>query len=161
MRHGMPRGGPYSRLCFFDTNVIAYSYDASSGRKRERAIEVIENLREAEQGCISAQVLGELYVTLLRKVHPVLDTEEAGHAVDEYAATWPVAAVTAARVQDATALARRYRLSFWDALICATAKACAASYVLSEDFQHGMMIGGVRLLDPFRPEFDVAALVEQ
>ncbi len=150
-----------SELYFLDTNVIAYSYDASSGRKRERAIEVIEGLREADQGCISAQVLGELYVTLLRKVHPVLDPAEASHAVREYAATWPVAPVTAPRVEEAIALAQRHRLSFWDALICAAAKACGASSVLSEDFQHGMTTEGLRLLDPFRPEFEVNGLAQQ
>jgi predicted nucleic acid-binding protein len=44
----------------------------------------------------------------------------------------------------------RHRLSFWDALLWATARDAGVPVVISEDFQHGRELDGVRFVDPFR-----------
>jgi predicted nucleic acid-binding protein len=40
-------------------------------------------------------------------------------------------------------------MSFWDALIWAAAKAIGATRLYTEDFQHGRVIEGVRIVNPF------------
>ena len=40
-------------------------------------------------------------------------------------------------------------LSFWDALLWATADRIGARYLLSEDFQDGRVLGGVTFVNPF------------
>jgi predicted nucleic acid-binding protein len=66
--------------------------------------------------------------------------------------------VTGWTVLEAAAGARRHQLSYWDALIWATAKLNQIATVLSEDFQDGRLLEGVRFRNPFGPGFDVEAL---
>jgi predicted nucleic acid-binding protein len=44
----------------------------------------------------------------------------------------------------------RHTFSLWDALIWAAAKQADLTVVMSEDFQHGRVLDGVRFVDPFR-----------
>ncbi|GMU42079.1 MAG: hypothetical protein IT479_09160 [Xanthomonadales bacterium] len=47
-------------------------------------------------------------------------------------------------------LTRLVSLSFWDALVVEAARAGACGVLLSENLQHGQVIGGVCVVDPFR-----------
>jgi predicted nucleic acid-binding protein len=42
-----------------------------------------------------------------------------------------------------------HRLSFWDAMMWATAKHAGCSLLLSEDGDDGRLLGGVTLVNPF------------
>ena len=61
---------------------------------------------------------------------------------------------------DACRATNLYSLAIWDALIWSTAKHHEVPYVLTEDFNHGAHLEGVRFLNPFAPDFD-PALLEQ
>ena len=50
-------------------------------------------------------------------------------------------------------------MSYWDAQLWATARLNQVEVVLSEDFQDGRALDGVRFVNPFAPSFDLAALV--
>ena len=50
-------------------------------------------------------------------------------------------------------------MSYWDAQLWATARLNQVDLVLSEDFQDGRVLHGVRFVNPFAPSFDLAALV--
>jgi predicted nucleic acid-binding protein len=41
-------------------------------------------------------------------------------------------------------------LSFWDAMIWATAEQAGCRLLISEDLQDGRVLGGVRFVDPFK-----------
>lgn len=57
---------------FVDTNVLVYAHDISAGAKHQKARDLLVDLWETEQGCLSIQVLQEFYVTVTRKVaHPL------------------------------------------------------------------------------------------
>jgi predicted nucleic acid-binding protein len=59
----------------------------------------------------------------------------------------------------AFAVQQTHRLSFWDALIVASAQACGATHLLTEDLQHGQQFGTLTVVNPFSsgPErFDLA-----
>ena len=47
-------------------------------------------------------------------------------------------------------LAERHRLSIYDAMILASAQLAGCSVVLSEDFQDGQRLAGMRVRNPFR-----------
>jgi predicted nucleic acid-binding protein len=66
--------------------------------------------------------------------------------------------VTAASVERAIDGVRDHALSFWDALIWATAAEADATYILTEDCQHGRRVEGVLYLDPFDHAFELASL---
>jgi len=48
---------------------------------------------------------------------------------------------------------RQYQFSFWDAQIWAAAKLNQVPVVLSEDFNAGAIIEGVRFVNPFAADF--------
>jgi predicted nucleic acid-binding protein len=50
------------------------------------------------------------------------------------------------RIQD------RHRISFWDALIVAAAKASSCRYLLTEDLQADQNFDGVVVVNPFRSD---------
>ena len=43
-----------------------------------------------------------------------------------------------------------HTLSFWDALLWAVAREAGVTLLLSEDFQHDRVLGGVRFCNPFK-----------
>jgi predicted nucleic acid-binding protein len=47
---------------------------------------------------------------------------------------------------------REYQLPFWDALLWATARRAGVAVLVSEDFQDGRVVEGVRFANPFVPE---------
>jgi predicted nucleic acid-binding protein len=141
-----------------DTNVLVYAYDPSDGDKRERAIEVLESLGTRQMGSLSAQILGEFFVTVTRKIPLPLTEEEAERSVTNYARSWIVYDLTKFIVLEAMRGLQRHRLSYWDSLIWATAKLNNVPNVLSEDFNEGALLEGVRFLNPFTKTFELTLL---
>jgi predicted nucleic acid-binding protein len=78
--------------------------------------------------------------------------------VTEYAETWNLVLVSVNAVLEAMKASAEQSLSYYDALIWATARDASADFLLSEDGQHERELEGVRYLNPFAPDFDVAQL---
>ncbi len=69
--------------CFVDTNLFVYAHDRTAGRKREAARTLVSDLWESREGCVSVQVLQELFVNLTRKVPKPLPAREAAHLISD------------------------------------------------------------------------------
>jgi predicted nucleic acid-binding protein len=52
-----------------------------------------------------------------------------------------------------------HQLSFWDTQLWAAAKAYGLGTILSEDFNSGSTLGGVRFVNPFEPGFHLPKFV--
>ena len=139
-----------------DTNLLVYMYDLSEPEKRRRAVQVLQRVQDAQAGVLSAQVLSEFYNTVTHKLNPALPPARAQAQVQALTRIWPVFPVTARVVLEAIRGVRAYQLSFWDAQIWAAARLHRVPVVLSEDFNPGAMIEGVRFLNPFAPDVDLA-----
>jgi len=61
----------------------------------------------------------------------------------------PVLPATSDLVLAAVSLSRRDGFSFWDAMIVEAALRSGADELLSEDMQHGRVIEGVQIRNPF------------
>lgn len=134
--------------CFLDTNIFVY---AAAGRraeesKRRRALELIEN----ENFGLSAQVLQEFYVTVVRKAEVPLAPETALEWIEQLEA-FPCLPLDSSFVKIAVEASVRHRLSYWDAAIIAAAEVLGANTLYSEDLNHGQQYGAVRVCNPFRP----------
>jgi predicted nucleic acid-binding protein len=57
--------------------------------------------------------------------------------------------VTPETMELALELHQRHALSYWDALILASAHIAGCAVLLTEDMGHGELLAGVRLLNPF------------
>ncbi len=136
-------------LQFVDTNVLVYAHDVSAGDKYERAVQLIDELWENELGCISIQVAQEFYSTITTKVKKPLDGEVAADII--YALSmWKVHSPDMKDILHAIEIQRRYRVSFWDAMILCSAIKLGCEIVLSEDLNDGQAYEGVKVLNPFR-----------
>jgi predicted nucleic acid-binding protein len=136
-----------SDLVFVDTNILVYAHDADAGAKRDRAIETLRRLWDANTGRLSVQVLQEFYVNVTQKLATPLARATAREVLSAYGA-WVREPMTVATVRRATDLAEMARLSFWDALIVAAAEQAGAGELYTEDLNSGQMIAGVVVVNP-------------
>jgi predicted nucleic acid-binding protein len=130
---------------FVDTNVLVYLFDDHEAQKQRRANDV---LRELGRFVLSAQVLGEFYVTVTRKLRSPLSPALATSLVSDFAAG-PVIQLDSALVRAAIDSSERSQLSYWDALIIEAAVAGGCDRILTEDLDAGSVIRGVEIVDPF------------
>jgi len=132
---------------FVDTNVLVYAYDRSSPAKRYRAVALLERLMGERRLALSLQVLQEFYVVTTRKLPTPLSPEVARQVLSDLGRSWRHEP-TLRDVLEASLLAERYRISFWDALILRSAQALGAQVIWSEDLHPGAY-GEVRVENPF------------
>ena len=104
-------------------------------------------------------MLGEFFRVVTEKITRPLTPSEARLELERLAAAWPVLPITTPIVIEAARGVRDHRMSYWDAQLWATARLNQVDVVLSEDFQDGRVLDGVRFVNPFTPSFDLAALV--
>ncbi len=147
-----------SDSCLIDTNILVYAYDPSSAKKHSTALQVLDALAGTDAAVLSTQVLSEFYSVATRKLKPALTASEAEERLHRLSRTWPVVPVTPLIVLEAARGARTFKLSFWDALIWATARLNQVPVVLSEDFSDGQSLDGVFFRNPFSAKFDIARL---
>lgn len=133
---------------FFDTNVLVYLFDEDEPEKKARARDVFEKEAGSGRAVLSTQVLQEFYVNAISKLTPPLSSEVAGERARDFSKL-SLVRVEAAMILSAIALSRAYALSFWDALIVESALKGGADRLLTEDLQHGQVIEGLRIENPF------------
>jgi predicted nucleic acid-binding protein len=136
---------------FVDTNILVYAHDKDAGSKIEIAQELIAGLWEARAGCVSVQVLQELFVSLTRKVAPLLPVPAATAQIEDLVA-WTVHAPGSRDVLSAIDLGERAGISFWDAMILTSARSLGCRVVYSEDLNAGQTYDGVLVVNPFAPD---------
>lgn len=134
---------------FVDTNVIVYAHDDTAGAKRARAQTLLEELWASRAGCLSIQVLQEVYVTLTAKVPRPVEAGTASAIVSDLS-RWHVHVPGSDDVLGAIALSRRHRMGFWDAMIVWSAQQQGCTILWSEDLSAGHAYDGVRIRNPFR-----------
>jgi predicted nucleic acid-binding protein len=131
---------------FFDTNVLVYSDDPRDPVKHRKALDLIKQHLSAKTGVISLQVLQEYFVNATGKLKL---TAELAKARVEVFAKFQMVEPNIADVLGAIDLHRLHGLSYWDSLIVRCAKQSGCRVLLSEDMQHGQVIDGVRIVNPF------------
>lgn len=133
---------------FVDTNILLYAHDAGAGEKRRCSADLLRQLLKSGDGVVSSQVLMEFFVNAMRKTSPPLASEDATRVVETYA-PWVVAPTSATTVLSALGLRQAHQLSPWDALIVAAALETNCDRLLTEDLQHGQVIEGLEIVNPF------------
>ena len=103
---------------------------------------------QAETGVISVQVIQEFYVTVTRKIKTPLKPAEAREIIVNYF-SWPVQVNDPEITLQASEIGEKNNLSFWDALIIAAALRLHAKKIITEDLNHGQIIEGILVENPF------------
>jgi len=134
---------------FVDTNVIVYAYDKDAGEKHRVAADIMKDLWRSGLGTISTQILQEFFVTLTKKISAPMDISVVRETIRRLS-KWDVLLIDVDTIIRATELQERYKYSFWDSLIIASAIAGGARTILSEDLADGQTIQGLTIKNPFR-----------
>jgi len=127
---------------FFDTSVLLYvlSSDTPKADKVEKLLE--------QAGFISVQVLNEFTSVALRKLKmPMKEIQEILGTVRTICRT---TSLTIDDHDQAMAIADRYKFSFYDSVIVASALRAGCNVLYSEDLQHRQIISqSLTIINPF------------
>lgn len=141
-----------------DTSVLVYAYDRNEPAKRQAATRLYADLSASGAGALSVQILGEFFNATTRRLRPRLPIPDAIDAVTDLWFSWRILDLVPQLVIDAMRGVESYRISYYDAMVWATAKHYGVPFLLSEDLNDGQLIEGVRIINPFAKEFDVRIL---
>jgi predicted nucleic acid-binding protein len=140
-----------------DTNILVYAHDRGEYEKQGQAIQLLERLVATGSGRLSVQCLSEFFNVVTRGKNPKLPLAEAIQQVQNFAWSWPVLELTPYVVLEAIRGVHDHQLNFWDAQLWAIARLNQIPLLFSEDFRDGVVMEGVRFVNPFSPGFDAEA----
>lgn len=139
-----PRGN--ASRSFLDTNVLVYTDDPRDRAKQLRALGLVTDHLRLQIGVVSLQVLQEYFTTVTSKLK--MDPYLAKRRVESFA-KMDVVEPAVGDVLAAIDLHRLHNLTFWDALVVHCARSAGCRQLFTEDLQHGQVIDGVRIVNPF------------
>lgn len=136
-----------------DTNVLVYAHDRNEHVKQGQAINTLAALQSSGTGRLSVQCLAEFFAATTRGPRPKLSLEQASQQMEYFSRAFQVYDLTPMIALEAARGVRDHSLSYFDAQIWATARLNQLPLVFSKDFSSGMILEGVRFVDPFAPDF--------
>jgi predicted nucleic acid-binding protein len=130
--------------CFLDSNILIH---AATGKKSDpRKYEIAYSLVLGQRFGVSGQSLAE-FVNVTRKKLLLGD-----EIVDEWLAYFdalPLVPVDNNLVRAGLMIARRYKISYYDAVLLAAADRLGAPVFYTEDLNHNQVYGSVVAINPF------------
>lgn len=147
----MPTSAMQGARIFIDSTTFLYTFDRREPKKGVLALKWLFELRKADCGLTNLQVLNEIAnVATRNRAH---FGDEPFLNIDAFAmfGTTPVNFDTALAARN---IHKRYRYSWWDCLLLASAIELGCTHFLSEDLQDGQIIDGpttkgLTIVDPF------------
>ena len=137
-----------------DTNVILYAMDHRWPEKRRRCTEWLKALTAFNAMTVSPQVCNETRNGVEKKLKmSKAEAREAARALLAYC----TAPLGAEEVERAMAIETRWKTSWWDSVLLASAVGGKCTHFLTEDDQGAAAIEGVIILNPFETAPDAFA----
>ena len=132
---------------FLDTHILVYGLDQSDAGKQKQCRRLIKSLTAENSGVISTQVMQEFYVAATTKLgaDPLL-IKDILRSLERF----ETVVVSPMLIKDAIDCAIINRISFWDALIVASAESAHCETLWTENLNHGQVIRGVRIENPLK-----------
>jgi predicted nucleic acid-binding protein len=131
---------------FFDTNMLVYLYSKDEPQKQKRALSALLS----NECVVSGQVINEFCSVCIRKkkLTPGQLKNIVGNVRDIFE-LYPIEGET---VVHALTVHERYKYSYYDSLIIASAIEAECDYLFTEDMRDGQMIDGVTIRNIFGRE---------
>lgn len=127
---------------FFDTNILVYAHSVRDDRT------AIARQVLLEGGVVSVQVLNEFASVARAKLG--FTWPQVQEAINSILILCPnPRALSLDTHLRALEISKRYGFSIWDGLIVAAAIEAKCSTLLTEDLQHGQVVEGLRVENPF------------
>ena len=134
---------------FFDSNVLLYLFDDVDFAKNRRASGLLEESVDRNLATISFQVVQEVLNVVTKRLTPPAGPDHAQFMLAEVLA--PLWTVMPSRrlYEEALLIHERYQYAFYDSLIIAAAIEADCERLWTEDMQHGQVIDGLTIVNPF------------
>jgi predicted nucleic acid-binding protein len=131
---------------FVDTNILFYVLDHQDPQKTEVARHAVRRLLANDEATISSQVAHELASNIIRRLRKT-PAEALGLCRGLRRFTYIPTSLDS--LDRALLLMQAASISFWDAAIVASASEAGCTVLLTEDLNHGQVIAGVQIRNPF------------
>jgi len=138
---------------FLDTNIIAYAFDESDPNKKKICEELVEKAFKGEiTGCVSNQVLGELFMVLTKKVRRPVPKATARIVVESLidSVNWVKINYDHNTVKKSIEKSRTINVPFWDILITETMKENGIVKIYTENERDFKKIHEIKTINPFK-----------
>jgi len=134
---------------FIDTNLFAYSFDASAKKKQRRSREIIAEALSQKTGIISFQVIQEFLNIAIRKFRQPLTIHDSKQYLSKI--LYPLCEIFPTEPLYTTALdiSSETQYSFYDSLIIAAASTGRCKILYTEDLCHQRTVHGLTIINPF------------
>ena len=123
---------------FIDTNVLVYAEASDEPAKQQAALSLLKRLYESASGVLSTQVLQEYCNVALKKLK--LPAAHIRAQLDLYE-QFEIVQVTPAIIRTGLDLHQTRNVSFYDAIVLASAATAGCSELFSEDLNAGEFNG--------------------
>ena len=131
----------------FDTNILVYAQIANVDDPRHQIAVTLLKKSAFVESAVPVQVICEFLNVCIRKlgIAPIAAIEQA----EDFLRIFHCPTTEAVDLIDAAALIARFKLAFFDAVICTVALRTGATILLSEDMHDGLEIEGLKIVNPF------------
>jgi predicted nucleic acid-binding protein len=133
-------------ICF-DTNVLVYTTATTPEDKVKRARELVARALRTGSSILLLQTLAEFSSVAIRKAQ--IPVDDVKILVEAWRAVLPVQAAEYDDLLAALDAVKVHQLSFWDAMLWASAERAGVRHILTEDFHDGFVLRGVTFVNPF------------
>lgn len=131
-----------SGRAFLDTNILLYAFDITSPKKQGIAKDLLHN-----NPAISTQVLSEFSnVSIKKKLFAPADLVTMFRSILRITTLHLIEPET---IEHALKITSKWRFSYYDSLIVASALEAGAEILYSEDMQHLQNIESLTIINPF------------
>jgi predicted nucleic acid-binding protein len=134
---------------FLDTNIVIYCFDDTAPLKQSRAKDLMAHGASSGMGVVSYQVLQEFCNVASASKRLALNAEKTMAFASLLLAPMNQVQPSLALLTAALKIKTDVGYSFYDSLIVAAAVQASCPILYSEDMQHGQLVAGLRIVNPF------------
>lgn len=134
---------------FLDTNIAIYCFDDTAPLKQSRAKDLMAHGASSGMGVVSYQVLQEFCNVASASKRLALSAEQTMAFASLLLAPMNQVEPSLALLTAALKIKADIGYSFYDSLIAAAAAQAGCHVLFSEDMQHGQLVAGLRIVNPF------------
>jgi len=132
---------------FVDTNVFIYAYSNDDIEKHNAAKKLLQNDLSEDIVTVSVQILNEFYSVMSKSE---LTHQEITIYLEEIAKQTFVKPITMETIKSCLKIKEKYKFSWWDSLVLASALENECSVLYTEDMQHNQIIeNSLKIINPF------------
>ena len=130
---------------FIDSNIIIYAYSIDEPKK----MAIARDIMLSHETVLSTQTINEFVNITTRK--KMLNTTEVSEVIEDLFYLFTIVLIDQHVIQKALAIANKYRYSYFDSLMLASALHSECPILYSEDMHHNQVLEKkLQIINPFQ-----------